>query len=186
MMVRMRLLLIGGIKHCGKSTLGRIIAKDTRRPFYDMDDLILAEADGAWKSVRSIYLNLGLAEFQALEEDAARNFVEWHLPGCIETGAVLALGGGTVENKGAMAWIGRKGTHVYVRADEELHYGRIMTKGRPPFLSEENPREDFHRLYEKRDALYTQFAHVIHDVDDAPPEINAQRLLVALEKHHER
>jgi shikimate kinase len=85
-----------------------------------------------------------------------------------------------------MAWIGKKGTKVYVRAEEELLYGRIMAGGRPPFLSEETPREDFARLYEKRDGLYTDYAHLVHDVDDSPAKINAQRLLVALEKYHAR
>jgi shikimate kinase len=182
----MGIILIGGLKHCGKSTLGRIIAADLEYRFYDMDDLILKETGGTWKSVRTIWHDLGQNESMMLEEDAARNFVEWVLPDLNGGGCILSLGGGTVENTGAMAWIGKKGTNVYVRAEEELLYGRIMAKGRPPFLSEEKPREDFARLYEKRDGLYTDYAHLVHDVDDSPAKINAQRLLVALEKYHAR
>jgi shikimate kinase len=85
-----------------------------------------------------------------------------------------------------MAWISRKGTNVYIRADEELLYKRIMQGGRPPFLSEDSPREDFSVLYRRRNALYEQYAHLIHDVDDSPASINARRLLTALEKHHAR
>lgn len=151
-----------------------------------MDDLVLKETAGAWKSVRAIWQDLGRDEFMLLEEDAARNFVEWIIPDLKGQGCILSLGGGTVENTGAMAWIGAKGTNVYVRAEEELLYGRIMAGGRPPFLSEENPREDFAALYRKRHLLYTDYANLIHDVDDAPAKINAQRLLVALEKYHAR
>ncbi len=182
----MGIILIGGLKHCGKSTLGRIIAADLEYRFYDMDDLILKETGGAWKSVRTIWRDLGQNEFMMLEEDAARNFVEWIVPDLNGGGCILSLGGGTVENTGAMAWIGKKGTNVYVRAEEELLYGRIMAGGRPPFLSGITPREDFARLYEKRDGLYSDFAHLVHDVDDSPAKINAQRLLVALEKYHAR
>lgn len=182
----MGIILIGGLKHCGKSTLGRIIAGDLDYRFYDMDDLVLKETGGAWTSVRSIWQDLGKDEFILLEEDAARNFVEWIVPDLDGRGCILSLGGGTVENSGAMAWIGKKGTNVYVRADEELLYGRIMAGGIPPFLSGENPREDFARLYEKRDGLYSNYAHLVHDVDDSPAVINAQRLLVALEKYHAR
>jgi shikimate kinase len=182
----MGIILVGGLKHCGKTTLGRIIASDLEYRFYDMDDLILKETTGVWKTVRAIWREVGREEFMLLEEDAARNFVEWIIPDLKGQGCVLSLGGGTVENEGAMAWIGGKGTNVYVRADQELLYGRIMAKGRPPFLSEDNPREDFAALYEKRHRLYTEYAHLIHDVDDSPAKINAQRLLVALEKYHAR
>lgn len=186
MMGCMGIVLIGGLKHCGKTTLGRIIAADLGYRFYDMDNLILNETGGAWDSVRDIWRDLGRAEFMMLEEDAARNFIEWIVPDLGGQGCILSLGGGTVENTGAVAWIGKKGTNVYVRADEALLYDRIMAGGRPPFLSEENPREDFARLYEKRDGLYSNYAHLVHDVDDSPAAINAQRLLVALEKYHAR
>ena len=180
----MGLILVGGLKHSGKTSLGRIIARDLDCPFFDMDELILEETSGAWKSVRKIYRDLGRDEFQRLEEEAARNFVEWRLPELGGDPAVLALGGGTIENAAAMAWLSGRGTAVYLHADADLLFARIMEGGRPPFLSEERPEEDFKELYRKRDALYADFADIIHDVDDSPQEINAQRLLVVLEKRH--
>ncbi len=182
MIFNMAIILIGGLKHCGKSTLGRIIADDLDYQFYDMDDLVLAETAGAWKSVRAIYRDAGKDEFMRLEQDAARNFVEWHVPDLNGRGAILSLGGGTVENRGAMAWIGRKGFNVYVRAPRALLFKRIIAGGRPPFLSEDDPEGDWAALYEKRDALYAGFAALTHDVDESEPSINAQRLLVKLEE----
>ena len=41
-------------------------------------------------------------------------------------------------------------------------------------------------IYKKRDTLYTDFAELIHDVDDAPKKVNAQRLLVRLERYYAR
>ena len=184
----MRFILLGGIKHCGKSTLGRIAAAELGYRFYDLDNLILDEAagsDSSAVSVRDIWRNLGEFEFRRLEEDACRNFIEWVIPG-LNSGCVLSLGGGTAENPGAMAWIGKKGINVYIRGEESLLFRRIMAGGRPPFLSEESPREDFAALYARRDALYRNFAHIIHDVDDSPAEINARRLVAALERYHER
>ncbi|MCK5736521.1 MAG: hypothetical protein KAH21_08585 [Spirochaetaceae bacterium] len=181
----MGIILLGGIKHCGKTTLGRLASKELGYRFYDMDDLTLKETDGSWKTAREIWQNMGKQEFQLLEEDAARNFMDWILPDLNPEGCILSLGGGTVENPGAMAWIGKMGTNVYIRGEEEMLYTRIMAGGRPPFLSKTTPREDFSRLYEKRNALYRDFAHIILDVDDSPAEINTQRLIVALEKYHE-
>ena len=154
-----------------------------RREIYD---LILKETGGVWKSVREIWQNMGKDEFQLLEEDASRNFVEWIIPDLDGEGCILSLGGGTVENTGAMAWIGKKGTNVYIQGDEEMLFQRIMANGHPPFLSEEQPREDFSALYRRRDALYRSFAHLIHPVDDSPADLNARRLVVALENYDER
>ncbi len=182
----MGIILLGGIKHCGKTTLGRLAAEELGWRFYDLDNLVLKEAGGMWKTVREVWQDMGKEEFQLLEEDASRNFIEWIIPDLDGGSCILSLGGGTVENTGAMAWIGRKGTNVYIRGEEQMLYNRIMAGGRPPFLSEASPREDFALLYEKRDALYRGFAHLVHHVDDSPAEINARRLIVALEKYHER
>ena len=182
----MGIILLGGIKHCGKTTLGRITAAEMDWRFYDLDDLVLIEAGSVWNSVREIWQNMGKEAFLQLEEDAARSFIEWIVPDLDGGGCILSLGGGTVENTGAMAWIGRKGTNVYIQGEEIMLYNRIMAGGRPPFLSEASPREDFALLYEKRDALYRDFAHLVHQVDDSPAELNARRLVVALEKYHER
>ncbi len=182
----MGIIIIGGLKHCGKTSLGKILSRDLRCPFFDLDDLVLEVTAGAWKSVRAIYRDLGREEFQRLEVEAVRDFAEWRMPKLGGGTAVLSLGGGTIENGEAMAWLSGRGTAVYLKADADLLFERIMNGGRPPFLSEENPKEDFMALYEKRDALYSQFADLIQEVDDAPQEINAQRLLVSLEKHHAR
>ena len=182
MMTDMGIIVIGGLKHCGKSTLGRLIARDLGYQFYDLDDLIREETNGIWDSVREIWKTFGQEEFQRLEEEAARSFIDWHIPGLKEPGAVLSLGGGTIENPGAMTWLKNRGLNVYVRAPKNLLYGRIMAKGRPPFLSQENPQSDWDGLYEKRDALLERFADIIHDVDDSEAKINAQRLLLKMER----
>ena len=129
-----------------------------------------------------LFQEAGKSEFQRFETDAARNFIEWYVPDLRGRGVVLSLGGGTIENPGAMAWIERKGVNVYIRGDRDMLFRRIMANGRPPFLSEGQPEEDWARLYEQRDRLYSDFAAIVQDVDDAQPNVNAQRLLVKLQK----
>ena len=64
---------------------------------------------------------------------------------------ILSLGGGTIENPPAMASLKQiKGTRIYLRADEEMLYKRIMAKGHPPFLGQQTPREDFSRLVQNK------------------------------------
>ena len=182
----MGIILIGGIKHCGKTSLGRILAESWNYQFHDLDQLIISCANNAWESVREIWTNLGKEEFMRLEAEAARTFSEWIVPSASHHNCVLSLGGAAIENPKAMGWLHDLGTKVYIRADFETLYRRIMKKGRPPFLSEDNSREDFQEIYERRNALYEDYADVIHDVDDSPVQINAERLMATLEKHNVR
>ena len=175
---------MGGIKHCGKTTLGSIIATRLDYDFFDLDALIVKKSRDAWSSAREVMQNLGGEEFRELETMAAAFFIEGIVPNLSKNGVVLSLGGGVIENAGAMARL--RGTRVYLLAARELLYRRIKLSGQPAFLSTENPHEDFHELYNRRDILYRKFADLIHEVDESPAELNARRLLLALEEHYAR
>ena len=180
----MKLLIIGGLKHCGKTSLGRVMAKELGYHFFDLDDLLIEAAAGTWESAREIWRTLGKEEFLKLEERASRNFVDWVMPSIKGGGVILSLGGGTISNKPAMGWLKNQGLQIYVRADANLLFRRIMAGGNPPFLSERNPWGDFLTLYQRRDALYRSIAHLVHDVDDAPIPVNARRLLQEVRKRY--
>lgn len=175
---------MGGIKHCGKTTLGSIIAARLNYDFFDLDELVMKEGMGVWGSVREAMQNLGGDGFRKLETMAIAFFIERIIPGLFGSGVVLSLGGGFIENTEAMAYLGDRGTRIYLLAARELLYRRIELSGKPAFLSEENPYEDFVELYARRDILYREFADLIHEVDESPAELNAQRLLLALEGHY--
>jgi len=185
-MALMRMILIGGIKHCGKTTLGSIAAAGLNYDFFDLDELMLEESMGEWGSVREVMRKLGVDGFRKLEAKAVASFIERIIPGLSRNGVVLSLGGGIVENSEAMARLGNRGTRVYLLASSELLYRRISSSGKPAFLSAESPYEDFTELYRRRDILYRDFADLIHEVDESPPKLNARRLLLALEEHYAR
>lgn len=180
----MDLIILGGLKHCGKTSLGRTLAQRFECPFFDLDRLILEGAKGDWKSVREIWTILGREEFSLLEEIAVRNFFEWILPTSRHSCSIFSLGGGTIENQEAMNWINRYGLKVYIRAEAELLYRRIMRKGRPPFLSENHPRQDFMDIYERRHVLYEEYSDIIVDVTEVPLEVNMQHLQMEIEHHY--
>ncbi|OQX29332.1 MAG: hypothetical protein B0D92_04230 [Spirochaeta sp. LUC14_002_19_P3] len=173
-----------GLKHCGKTSLGRAAASELHYSFFDLDQLVLDLSPNKWKSVRELWMNSGREEFLRLEELAAQNFIRLTLPSLEGRGVILSLGGGSIENDGALHWLRGPGLRVYIRAEANLLFQRIMAKGRPPFLSEDAPEKDFSVLYQKRDKLYRKFADIIHDVDNSPREINTQRLLKTLEAYH--
>jgi hypothetical protein len=82
-------LILTGFMGAGKSTVGAILARDLGWRFIDLDHVIEANSQ---RTVAEIFRDYGEAEFRERERQAVRQ-----LSG--EEKIVLALGGGTVEDK---------------------------------------------------------------------------------------
>jgi shikimate kinase len=154
-------LQLAGMKHTGKSSLGRLWADRHGWTFYDLDTLL---EDGTGKSSRQLYLDEGKEGFQRREAEAATRVAPM-----LEKGrAVLAWGGGTATNQRAVAALRHRGVIVALIETVEVLYERIMKGGRPAFLSAESPREDFQWVYQERTALLTALTPWHLDLDGVP------------------
>ena len=79
-------IVLIGMPGCGKSTVGRLIARNTGRPLIDTDDMI---AERAGCSCGDCLRTDGEEAFRRLETEALRE-------ACKRTGCVIATGGGVV------------------------------------------------------------------------------------------
>ncbi|MDC7221076.1 MAG: shikimate kinase [Spirochaetales bacterium] len=166
-------LVLSGIKHCGKTTLGSMLADRRGCAWYDLDQLIMNRpAANHYPTLREFYRTEGVEKFRELETESLKDILNRFNPGT--TQAVISLGGGTVENEEAMNILREEGSIVYLSVPEETLYERIMAGGRPPFLSEETPREDFHEVYLRRDALNREMADLIVNLNESDAEGNLQ------------
>lgn len=144
-------LVLLGMKHSGKSTLGRLYAQREHLPFYDLDDLLAAE-HGAVPPLtpREIMKTLGKAAFQEFETKAAGRIAEK----LAQEPGVLALGGGTITNPEAMAALtGPWARLVYLQDSAEVLFERIMRGGLPAFLDPADPWTSFQNHYSERTKL---------------------------------
>jgi shikimate kinase len=176
----MKSIILTGLKHSGKSSLGLRLAEDLDIAFIDLDRVIetLYRADGS-VGCREIYREHGKASFVDLEAQAA-------MQTAARLGAapaVVALGGGTGENRKAMSRLAKAGVVVYLRDAERRLYERIMRGGRPAFLPAEAPEAAFHELFESRDALYREYAQVIVEIDRLDLDAAYSRLILRIEEH---
>jgi len=154
----MKRIILSGIKHSGKSTVGWALASQLGLYFADLDDLILRDADG-FDSVRDIY---------RIQANEGKDFV-------------LSLGGGTIENQAALELLNREDVSTYyLDADEKALFNRIARGGIPPFLEGENPKEKFGILYEKRSELYRNWASVIIDTRGKTPAKITEEIAVKI------
>jgi shikimate kinase len=160
-----------GLKHSGKSSVGRLWATRQGWDFYDLDTLLEARAGGN-RSSRQIFVDEGKAGFQRHEADAAE-FIVGRL---VRGRAVLAWGGGTVTNPRAVEALRTTGLLVVLSDKVEVLYERILRGGRPAFLSSDRPWEDFQAVYRERTALLEALTPWRLDLAGASPDEACDRL----------
>lgn len=189
-------LILMGIKHCGKSTQGRLLSKHFACPFFDTDDKIL-EMTG--KSPREIYTEQGEAEFIAAEEKACgalKEKLSMRTSASKPYSAVIATGGGVCKNEKALAILRDLGTLIFLNAEEKTAADRIVREAvvgedgslsnLPAYIAKDEPktlehvRVSFHRFYEERTKKYSAICDLKVDMTSAPPETNMERVLRSL------
>lgn len=182
-------IILMGIKHCGKSTQGRIISKKLSVPFFDTDDVIF-EMTG--KTPRQIYTELGNEGFQEAEEKACSFLLE-KINSSAEKNAVIATGGGICGNKKALDVLKKIGTFVFLRTPERIASFRVLREisvaqdgtllNVPAFIAKKNPRsvidakKIFHDFFIERECIYEQLADVVIDMSSSSKEANAAKII---------
>lgn len=182
-------IILMGIKHCGKSTQGRIISKKLSVPFFDTDDVIF-EMTG--KTPRQIYTELGNEGFQKAEEKACSFLLE-KINSSAEKNAVIATGGGICGNKKALDVLKKIGVFVFLKTPERIASFRVLREisvaqdgtllNVPAFIAKKNPRsvadakKIFHDFFIERECIYEQLADVVIDMSSSSKEANAAKII---------
>ncbi|KAB0487076.1 MULTISPECIES: shikimate kinase AroK [Pseudomonas] len=157
----MRNLILVGPMGAGKSTIGRLLAKELHLPFKDSDKEIEVRS-GA--NIPWIFDKEGEPGFRDRE---TAMIVEL----CHENGIVLATGGGAVmrpENRLALRNGGRV---VYLHASIEQQVARTSRDRNRPLLRNANPEKILRDLLAIRDPLYREIADLVVETDERPPRM---------------
>ena len=157
--------ILMGIKHCGKTTVGKALSVSMDLDFIDLDHEVETEySEDCSLGFRDIYRKVGKKGFQKLETAALKRIYS-----SSDRPSVLSIGGGTVENTEAVEIMKKGGLKVYLKEIEATLFKRIVSTGLPPFLNGPDPKEQFHALYIKRDLLYTELADLIVELEGRDP-----------------
>jgi shikimate kinase len=146
---------------CGKSTVGRHLARQLGLRYVDSDHEIEARLG---MPIREYFAAQGEAAFRDAEAEVIEELTRLG-------GSVLATGGGAVlrpSNREALH--GRM--HVfYLRSTPEDLYRRLRHDTQRPLLQVADPLRRLRDLYRERDPLYRKTAHFV--VEAARPSVNA-------------
>lgn len=137
-------LYLVGFMGTGKSTVGRLVARQTGFSFLDSDHEIERQQG---KPVSQIFSEQGEAAFRAME----REFVEHRHPA---GRCVVSCGGGLIVPPGMLDLLRARGVVVCLHAPIETILQRTMHATHRPLLAVENPEQRLRELYAQRDALY--------------------------------
>ena len=156
-------ILLIGMMGCGKSTLGRMLAKRLGRAFIDLDGEI-ERREG--RSIPDIFAAEGDAGFRKYETAALLDAL------CADN-AVIATGGGIVTREENIAAMREKGLVVRLCRPLEEIIADVRQDTRPNLAG--NKEERMRTLYAQREALYQKAAHM-RFCNSAPPKKSARLL----------
>jgi shikimate kinase len=178
--MRKKSIILIGMKHSGKSTLARMLAWELKTRCVDLDELVEEEyRSDRLLSCREIYKQHGPEGFAELERLAAIKLAE----SMKEASLVASLGGGTIENEGAISALTGSGIFVYLVVALDVLFSRIMKGGLPAFLSEQHPYEDFSALYKKRSVFMREKADIIVQLPEDAIENSLKRLVTGIKEY---
>jgi shikimate kinase len=166
---RPRRLLLVGMMGSGKTTVGRLAARQLHWPYFDSD----AEVERATgRTVPEIFAAEGEAAFRAAERAALERALE-------REPAVVSVAGGAVLNPGNRQAITAGGTVVWLRAEVATLARRVGDGAGRPLLAPD-PSRALAELAAVRRPLYAALADAVVDVDGLTPEEAAAAALAAV------
>ena len=148
---KVRNVVLCGMPSSGKTTLGRMLARQHNCPFVDTDDMIVKEAG---LSIPEIFAAEGEQGFREREHAAV-------LGAACMRGAVIAVGGGAVMREDNVRALRQSG--IVCLLDRSL--GLLEPSADRPLSSE---CSSLKRLHKQRKSLYLKAADVVIDNNGGP------------------
>jgi len=157
----------------GKSSVGKIISRNLKMNFYDLDDEI-EKRNGI--AISEIFEKHGESDFRDIETETLKEIAQ-------KSRQVVSTGGGIVLRDENWDVLNGNGITVYLRAPVDELWSRIKkdinNETLRPLLNVKNPLGKMKELLSERRALYEK-AHIIIDTDNVTPENVAEIVIEKL------
>ncbi|MBD3328588.1 hypothetical protein GF340_04760, partial [Candidatus Peregrinibacteria bacterium] len=146
-----------GMRGCGKTTDGKLLAKNLKYKFIDMDDFI-EKKEGL--KIEQIVKTKGWPHFRKLESEA-----------CLELSKkqklVIGTGGGAILKARNLNTLKKNGYLIFLNAPLELLIKRIENDpNRPPLTDHKSLQKEMRHLWNERKHIYFKNADAVVDATD--------------------
>ena len=165
-------LVLLGMMGVGKSTMGKIVAKEQRLEFIDTDKNIEKKCS---MKISEIFKNKGEKFFRLEEEKEVLKSLK-------KSGCVIALGGGAFINSAVRSYILRNAISVWLDVDLKTLNKRTKWNKKRPLLEKKNNQNEISKLYNERKDVYKQADYKIN-CDKLNKQNIAKKIINYYEKH---
>lgn len=140
----------------GKTSVGRFLAKQLNKDFYDSDEEIEKKTGVSlsWLFDLEGMVGYRLREMHVIDELSRLSHI------------VLSTGGGCVETSGVREYLRQRGTVIYMKVSLQTQLNRLKRDKKRPLLQGDNPQEVLIRLWKEREPLYENIADLIVITDN--------------------
>lgn len=164
-------LSLVGMPGGGKSTVGRHLARQLKRPFFDAD-VQIEHRIGC--PIRTFFEREGEARFRDIEEQVIAELTA-------DPNAVIATGGGAVLREANRRALHDDTTVIYLRSTPEELFRRLRHDTQRPLLQVADPMRKLRELFAERDPLYRATAHFVIDTGRPSVPTLVNMILMQLE-----
>lgn len=139
-----RNLVLVGLMGAGKSAIGKLVASELGIPFIDSDHEIERVSR---MTIPELFAKYGEPEFRKLENRVIKRLLR-------SGPRVLSTGGGAFMNDDTRASIKTSGLSLWLDADLDTLWERVIKRDNRPLLKTENPRQTLENLMIARYPTY--------------------------------
>ena len=165
-----RPIVFVGMMGCGKTTVGRAVAKRLKVPFFDTDSEIV-RIEGM--PITELFERFGESHFRARESSV--------LADCLcGRPRSIAVGGGSYLREENRALIDSRAVSIWLKADIDVLWQRVRHKSTRPLLQTADPRSTLARLVTERSAAYQRALIHIESENRIPLDGMIERTVSAL------
>ncbi len=163
-------LYLVGMMGVGKTTVGKVLARELGYGFCDTD-AIIEEVTGC--AIADIFANEGEAQFRDIETQVLARVAA-------HTRLVVATGGGIVLKPTNWSYL-HHGAIVWLDASVDLLYDRLKTDTFRPLLQNPDPRDTLQKLLDDRRSRYALADVRLEIAPQQDPNAIAMATLAALQ-----
>ena len=175
----MRIILIG-MKGCGKTTLGTLLAEKLQIAFIDSDseiEKVHKQDRGEDISYRQIFMKYGAKYFNALDTRTLKQITKEFA----NTDFVFACGGRTPlqeENEEVLSGLGKI---IFLHVEKAVLLKRILAQGIPAFFPyQDDPEKSLDELLTQRVPAYKKLADITIEISEGTSEEVIHTILTEL------
>ena len=168
-------IVLVGLMGCGKSSIGKRLAKRLDVKFIDTDNAIEAAAGC---TITQIFKSKGEAYFRKIELKTISALLD-------EAPCIIATGGGAYIQDAIRSRIKEKALAVWLSTEFDVLLDRVSRKKTRPLLEQGDKAEILRKLMNERTPIYEQ-ADITVESSSGPHNIVVKQIMDAIEAFEEK